>query len=173
MARYRIKQFYWAISSFFTKVDEKYLIRYLNKEERALFDKMTKVDRHHAIRVAKDAEAYYESLKKYTDNMEISKEDIIKLSLLHDVGKQVYPLNIIKKSIVVLLSKLTRDKIKRLTKFNAVYIYYYHPKEGIRLLKDLGYSYSSGFLYAVENHHELNAVETLPLRILKYADNRN
>ncbi|WP_426350959.1 HD domain-containing protein [Alloiococcus sp. CFN-8] len=171
MAKYRIKQFYWAVSSFLKKVDEDYLIRYLNQEERALFDKMTRADRHHAIRVAKDAEAYYKSLMKYTDNIEISKEEIIKLSLLHDVGKQVYPLNIINKSIVVLLGKLTRNKLKKLSKFNAVYIYYYHPKEGVKLLKDFGYS--NEFLYAVENHHEEDVEETLPLKILKYADNKN
>ena len=171
MAKYRIKQFYWAISSFFTKVDEEYLTRYLNKEERALFDNMTKADRQHSIRVAKDAEAYYKSLMKYTENMDISKEEIIKLSLLHDIGKQVYPLNFINKSLVVLLGKFTKNKIKKFSKFDPVYIYYYHPKEGVRLLKDLGYS--SDFLYAIENHHEHSVEETLPLRILKYADNRN
>lgn len=171
MARYRIKQFYWAINSFFTKVDEEYLTKNLNKDEKALFDKMTKADRLHAIRVAKDAEAYYNSLIKYYDNIDVSKEEVIKLSLLHDIGKQVYPLNVIKKSIVVLLAKITGDRIKGLSKLNGIYIYYYHPKEGVRLLKDFGYS--NDLLYAVENHHENNARETLLLKILKYADNRN
>lgn len=42
MSLYRLKQFYWAVSSFFRKVDYNYINEYLNLEEIEFFNRLKK-----------------------------------------------------------------------------------------------------------------------------------
>ena len=143
MAKYRIKQFYWAVSSFFKKVDEAYLERYLNEEERALFDKMTKADRHHAIRVAKDAEAYYKSLMKYTNNIEISKEEIIIID--NYVSKELLDtLKEINKKIIIVSSNINETLKDKYQKH-----FLYLSEETTYVVEQLEYSEVSKYDYEI------------------------
>lgn len=171
MSLYRAKQFCWAVSSFFKKVDYTYIKKHLTLEEIEFFNMLKKSERLHCIRVSKDASEYYERVLQEEKIMNVSKDMIIKLGLLHDIGKIKQPLTVIDKSIVVVLNKLTKGKLKNNSKSKKVYIYYNHPQEGVKILKDIGYD--EDFLYVVENHHKKVQNLNMALKILKYADNKN
>ncbi len=171
MARYRIKQFYWAVTSYFTKLDEAYIDKYLQEEEKELFNMLSTGDKHHCVRVAKTAEEYYYQIKRDYPQLNTSLEEVMKIALLHDIGKIVHPLNILKKSLIVLLNKVSSGRLKKLSRIDSIYIYYYHPMEGVKLLRKLGYD--ENFLYAVEKHHEYIESNNILLNILRYADNKN
>lgn len=171
MSLYRVKQFYWTISSFFRKVDYKYINEYLTLEEIEFFNRLKKSEKLHCIRVSKDAAEYYETILQEERLMDVSKDMVIKLGLLHDIGKIKQPLTAIDKSIVVILNKLTKGELKNKSKSKKVYIYYNHPEEGVKILKDIGYD--EEFLYAVKNHHKKIQNPSMTLKILKYADNKN
>lgn len=171
MYLYRVKQFYWTISSFFRKVDYKYINEYLTLEEVEFFNRLKKSEKLHCIRVSKDAAEYYESILQKERLVDVSKDMVIKLGLLHDIGKIKQPLTAIDKSIVVILNKLTKGELKNKSKSKKVYIYYNHPEEGVKILKDIGYD--EEFLYAVKNHHKKIQNPSMALKILKYADNKN
>ena len=52
---YRVKQFLWAIVSHFKEVDYKYVDKFLDSKEKELFNKLKHNEKHHSIRVCKDA----------------------------------------------------------------------------------------------------------------------
>ena len=79
---YRVKQFLWAIISFFKKIDDNILEKYLDSKEIELFMKLKKSEQYHSIRVCKD------SLKMCEIN-NLNKYKMAKISLLHDIGKAV------------------------------------------------------------------------------------
>ena len=104
---YRVKQFLWAIISFFKKIDDNILEKYLDSKEIELFMKLKKSEQHHSIRVCKD------SLKMCEIN-NLNKYKMAKISLLHDIGKIEGSLNVIEKSILVIMNKLTKGKMKNI-----------------------------------------------------------
>ena len=53
--KYRVKQFLWAITSYFKKVDYNYIDNFLDEKEKQLFNKLKHNEKHHSIRVCKDA----------------------------------------------------------------------------------------------------------------------
>ena len=55
MSVYRVKQFIWAAKSLLQDVDTTYVNKFLNSDEKKLFNKLKKPDKHHCIRVCKDA----------------------------------------------------------------------------------------------------------------------
>ena len=106
---YRVKQFLWAIVSHFKEVDYKYVDKFLDSKEKELFNKLKHNEKHHSIRVCKDA---INILRE--KNIEIDDKKIAKLSLLHDIGKGEHSLNIFEKSTLVILNKITNGKLRRL-----------------------------------------------------------
>ena len=94
--------------------------------------------------------------------------EMIRLGLLHDIGKIKYPLNPIEKSIIVLLDKLTKGKIQRMTSLKIVKCYYEHAEIGYELLKALA-QYDETFLERVRRHHSQGKGDEV-LECLKNAD---
>ena len=166
---YRVKQFIWAIKSIFEKVDYTFIDRFLNKDEKDLFDKLSKSDKHHSIRVAKDAIEILNSKSKYID---LDLDKVVKVSLLHDIGKISRNLNIIEKSTIVILNKVTKGKLKRYKYIKSIDVYYNHPKKGRDLLKKFDI-YDKEFLDSIRYHHEENDENNLLLEIIKESDNKN
>lgn len=160
MTLYRIKQFYWGITSKMSSKDEEFIIKYLNKIELELFNKLPIYDKVHCIRTAKEVEK--KSIKNYM---------LIKAALLHDIGKVQTKLNLIDKSIMVLLDKFTRGKIKRFNRIKKIDIYYNHAEIGYNILKK--YDYDQRFLYLIKNHHNSDIIEDVELNILKECDSKN
>lgn len=168
---YRVKQFIWALTSIFKKTDYKYINKYLYNNEIKVFNSMKKSDIQHCVRVAKTIEKSLEECndKFYSDD---KKKEMIRLGLLHDIGKSEYKLNCIEKSIIVILDKITKSKIIKYKQFKIVRNYYYHAEEGSYILKNLNNQYSDEFLYLVENHHDKNCKNDL-MDILRNADDNS
>lgn len=163
---YRVKQFMWAIKSNFEKIDDDFITQYLNKEEIKFFSRLNTGEQQHCIRVAKEA------IKLTTErNINLDINTVAKAALLHDIGKHGYHLNVVEKSILVLLNKATKGGIRRYSKIKAVDIYYNHSQKGFEILRD--YSYSDEFLEAIQKHHNSDKTTNVLLDIIRESDNKN
>lgn len=140
---YRVEQFIRAMNAKLTEEDKLFIKCYLNEEEQRLFCQLQLYEQNHCLSVARGLKAEYED------------EMLIRLGLLHDIGKSAYPLNPIKKSIMVLLNKITGGYIRRLKGFNIVKGHYDHAQISYEYLKQLG-NYDEFFLQVVREHHEKN-----------------
>ena len=172
MILYRIKQFFRAVTAKITYEDLQFIDIYLNHNEKEIFNKLSVYDKKHSINVAKDIKIYLKDLSEMEkDKLNIKEKNMIKLGLLHDIGKVYKKLNPIEKSILVLLNSLTKEKIKKYDNIKAVKVYYRHGEMGFNILKK--YNYEEDFLCAVKNHHYYSNNNTLELKILQKADNNN
>ncbi len=143
----RVKQFIYAITAKMTAEDKKFVKTYLNEKEQELFFKLKVYEQTHCLRVAK-------SMITIGGGKNVAEEkEAIRIGLLHDIGKIKYPLNPIEKSIIVVLDKLTRGKIKQVKALKMVKCYYDHPKMSYELLCNLG-DYEEEFLQVIKRHHE-------------------
>ena len=164
---YRIKQFLWAINSIFKPIDHKLLEKYLNKDEEVIFNKLSRTEKHHSIRVCN--KALNLCIKQYVD---VDKNKLAKIALLHDIGKTYKRLNIIDKSLLVILNKISKGKIKKYDFNKKIDIYYNHGKKSASILKQFNV-YDIEFLEAIENHHYSNIKDNLYLNILKKCDDES
>lgn len=166
MSLYRIKQFYWSLTSNIDSNDKRLLNKYLEQEELNLFYKLSVCEQKHSVNVAR-------SVKEYCSKNEcdIDSQILIKAALMHDIGKITARLGIIEKSLLVILNKLTNGKIKKLSKIKKIDVYYNHGDKGYNLLKD--YNYDECFLYLIKNHHNSNIIGDKRLNILIECDNKN
>lgn len=151
----RVKQFYVNVTDKMTKKDYDYVKEILNSKELELFMKLSKSEQKHSIRIAKDIEFIIDN--KETDDEEILKNRnlLIKSALLHDIGKITKRLNVIDKSIIVILNKLTNGKLKNIKKSGKIQCYYNHSNYGYEILKDM--IENKVILDIVKNHHSDNS----------------
>jgi putative nucleotidyltransferase with HDIG domain len=161
---YRIKQFIWAITANLNLQDKEFIKYYLTDYELKLFNKLPVYEKKHSIKVAYDIKKFCEKEKKYDKNF------LIKLALLHDIGKICNALNVVQKCIMVILDKITAKKLSKFTKIKIIDTYYNHGLKGYYILKKYDYSYK--FLYLVKNHHN-NIEGNKELNILKIFDSKN
>ncbi|QGU93757.1 HDIG domain-containing protein [Clostridium bovifaecis] len=160
MTSYRIKQFYWGITAKISLEDKGFLKEYLNDNELKLFSRLPIYDQAHCIRTAKEVKRVY--LKN-----RMSNNLLIKAALLHDIGKIEGRLNLIDKSVLVVLDKLTKGKIRRFNNVKKIDVYYNHANKGYSILKE--YNYNERFLYLIKNHHN-NIIRDKELEILRECD---
>ena len=165
MSLYRVKQFVWALKSLSEDIDIEYVNKFLNKREKNLFNKLKKTDKQHCIRVSKDA-------VHLSKGKNINLNRVAKVALLHDIGKGEYGLNIIEKSVLVILNKMTKGKLKKYDGIKAVDSYYNHAEKGANLLK-LFNTYDKEFLDTIRYHHSNKIQGNKLLDIIKESDNRN
>lgn len=160
----RVKQFIRAITAKIDNSDVDFINKYLNESEKALFNQLSTYEKKHSLCVARDI------------LRQVAKQDleyqmyIVKVGLLHDIGKIKYKLNTIDRVILVLLDKFTKGKIKNINN-KKIYIYFFHGEEGYNILKSMGYMES--FLNIIRNHHSNRNIENLDMKVLVEADNRN
>lgn len=165
MTIYRVKQFIWGITSRFKPIDEDIIKRYLDKEEENIFNKLSNSEKHHSIRVCKDA--LYKGNKENVD-----KDKLAKIALLHDVGKTLGKLNLIDKSVIVILDKVTRGKLKKYDYNGKIDIYYNHPEKSVDLLTNIN-EYDDEFIEAIKKHHYKNIESNIYLKIVRECDDNN
>lgn len=168
---YRIKQFLMAVVYSFKEIDEEYIKTYLNENEIKIFNKLSKIDKQHSIRVSKDALDLLEISIDRDEEYELNKNELAKVALLHDIGKIERPLNLIEKSILVLLDKITNGKIKKYTNIKIIDIYYNHGQKGAAILNKS--KYSKEFIEVLRKHHVELKTDNKLLKIVKEADKRN
>ncbi|GAB6168735.1 HD domain-containing protein [Clostridium carnis] len=167
MALYRVKQFLWACSSLFKKIDYDYIRKYLSEDEIKLFNELKHNDKHHCIRVCKDSMIMRDEKKINVDKIKLGKA-----ALLHDIGKSKFHLNVMEKSMVVLLDKATKGKINKYDNIKQIDIYYNHPKIGADILRN--YNYDNEILEVVKYHHHSDIGENNKiLDIISKCDNKN
>jgi putative nucleotidyltransferase with HDIG domain len=165
MSLYRIKQFYWSIVSKIDLKDKEFINKYLNEDEKNLFNKLATYEQKHSINVA-------EAVIKTCEENNINNEAFVKAALLHDIGKTYKKLNPIEKSLMVMLHSISKGKLKRYNRFKKIDVYYNHGDKGYNMLKNTG-NYNERFLYLVKNHHNNFIVGDKELDILRTCDNKN
>ena len=148
----RVKQFYINATDLMTNKDYEYVKIHLNNEEYDLFKKILKSEQKHSVRIAKEIEYTIEN--NLVDDVDIiqSKNLLIKTALLHDVGKSRQKVNIIEKSIIVILNKLTKGNLKNFKKSKKIQCYYNHSEYSYILLKDI--IKDDLILSIIRNHHK-------------------
>ena len=164
MTTNRVKQFFNLLNAKMQTKDIKFVENILNKDEQQLFFKLSEIDQKHCVRVAMD-------VKEECEKNKINNSILVKAALLHDIGKLHVKLNVIDKSILVILNKLSSGKLKRFEGISKVDIYYNHAEKGYKLLKDK--CVEDKILFLIKNHHIKEEPEDLELKILKKCDDRN
>ena len=164
MSLYRVKQFYWSMVSKLNDEDIDFIKSYLETYELQLFHQLPTYDQKHCINVARD-------VKSTCDKRKLQSKNLIKVALLHDIGKIYNSMNPIDKSIMVIMHNITNGKIKAYNKIKNVNMYYNHGDIGYNLLRK--YGYDERFLFLVKNHHNHNIIEDIELALLKECDDRN
>ena len=167
MALYRVKQFIWAAGSYFKQVDKEFVNKYLNEDEKRLFNKLTHNEQHHSIRVCKDALDICKN-----KNISLNNNKIAKAALLHDIGKGEFGLNLVEKSTLVLLNALTKGKIKKYDNIKQIDVYYNHAQKGAEILKKFNI-YDKEFLDSIRYHHSNNKISNELLDVIRESDNKN
>ena len=84
------------------------------------------------------------------ENLIKNEEMLVKVGLLHDVGKSRQKINIIDKSIIVILNKLTNGKLRNIN-LKKIQCYYNHSEYSYEILKEI--NENNVFLKVVRNHH--------------------
>lgn len=160
----RVKQFFsYAIAKIDIN-DKMYIEKHLNDDEIALFNKLSIHEQKHSVNVARDVES------ECKINL-VDSNNLVKTALLHDIGKIKVPVNIVDKSIVVILDKITKSRIKELKNIKKIYIHYNHGYEGYKILKKI--NENEQILFMVKNHHNKDLNNNKELNILKKCDDRN
>ncbi|MFH5836702.1 HD domain-containing protein [Proteiniclasticum sp. C24MP] len=121
----RVRQFLQNISYGFQAVDQMFLIRYLNEKEMDLFGKLQRSEQIHAILVAKGVLQELDS----TEN-----GSFLKAVLFHDIGKIRRPLNIVEKSLAVMVDKLFQER-SLFEKFEFMRSFRHHGPWGEEILR--------------------------------------
>lgn len=170
MLIYRIKQFYWAIESLVIEDDFELLNKYLNKPELNLFMKLTKAERQHSIRVCNMAMKYM----RHNNKFNIDEYIMCKSALLHDIGKSRVKLNIVYKSLIIIINKITNGKFLKYNRNKRIIDYYNHGKIGAELLENINHE-DLNIINCVRYHHEDNIDDegNKYLKILRICDSCN
>jgi putative nucleotidyltransferase with HDIG domain len=164
MSIYRVKQFYWSMVSKINDEDIDFLKMYLETYELQLFNQLPIYEQKHCINVARD-------VKLTCIQRELQWKCLIKVALLHDIGKIYNIMNPIDKAIMVIMHKLTNGKVRAYKNIKNVNMYYNHGDIGYNLLKK--YGYDDRVLFLVKNHHNNNIRDDKELDLLKECDDRN
>jgi len=144
--------------------DVKFLKIHLKTNELKLFNQLPTYEQKHCINVARDVEIT-------CARKEMQSFNLIKVALLHDIGKIYSSMNPIDKAIMVILHKITNGKVRVYERFKNVNMYYNHGEIGCNLLKQ--YGYDDRFLFLVKNHHNNSIIDDIELNILKECDDKN
>lgn len=164
----RIKQFYINLRDKMTNEDYVYVKSKLSQKEYDLFIRLLKSEQKHCVRIAKEIEKLFESKKIENPLILKNKELLIKVSLLHDIGKIKQRVSIFDKSIIVILNKITKGSIKKL-KNKKTQCYYNHPEYSHNILKNI--CNDELLLDIIKNHHKKDANNDLILFFQKIDDN--
>ena len=148
---YRFKQFYFGMFSRYTKADQAFAQSYLNIEEMALFNQLPGFEKRHAVVVAR------KMLEAAQQHRELDERKLVKLGLLHDIGKIAERNSVLTKATLVILRFFLPGLYDRLAdlgethpRFRRYYIHKHHGAVGAKLLERIGES--SDILAMIAKH---------------------
>lgn len=180
----RVRQFWRAIKAKLTVEDKAFINKYLNDEEQKLFLAMRVYDQRHVVNVAYTAQKIIEQ-NQYKN---IDYNLLMRVCLLHDVGRTAKDICLLDKVTSVLLGKFLPQKSKQWAsmaeklKLNkeksfwqkrryALYIYYNHARLGADKLDELGLN---DIAEIIRYHHDkVDCNACSELQILCLADSLN
>lgn len=159
---YRIMQFIWGITGKLSRSDMCLIDTYLSDYERKLFFMLPRNEQVHSVKVARTVIS--ESTKQ-----ELYDVLLVRAAFMHDVGKINSGLNLVSKSILIILQKISPKFLLKLMKLRVVNAYYNHPKIALNYLD----GEEEGLEYYVLNHHNYSISQDKKLKILQEADSNN
>lgn len=170
---HRFKQFWFGMFSSYTKADKAFARSYLNIQEMALFNQLPGFEKRHAAVVAR------KMLESATRYRELDPRKLVRLGLLHDIGKVLERNSIMTKSILVIIRFFLPGFYNRLAdlgkdnpRFRRYYIHKHHGAVGAELLEKIGVS--SEILSIIAKHdprvEPLGPNMPIEQRILNEAD---
>ncbi|MBR3723388.1 MAG: HD domain-containing protein [Selenomonadaceae bacterium] len=158
----RAGQFFRAVFAKITDEDKDYAKKYLNDKGESLFFAMAEFDQAHALAVARTIEKF-----EYSGE----REFLVRLALLHDVGRRKADSSVFGKVFAVLINGFSKKIGRYLSKyFRFLYIYYNHPQIGAKLLTEAGFVKEAEI---IRLHHESVLNQSKELSLLKKADEMN
>ena len=170
---YRFKQFYFGMFSAYTRADEAFARSFLGSSEFALFNQLPGFEKRHAVVVARRMLdlAFY--------NPELDQRKLVRLGLLHDIGKVAERNSVVTKSMLVIIRFLfpgfydwLANRGKDDPRFRRFYIHKHHGAVGAELLAKIGVS--GEFLSIIKKHdpriEPFGPEDPIELKILQEAD---
>lgn len=141
----RVIQFWRAINAHLSGSDFDFINIYLNKKEQNLFFAMRLYDQRHVLNVAYTARRLAQK-----NSANINEKLLMKVCLLHDVGRTAEDIFLFDKVFAVLLDKYLPKTAHKLAKYNnsrnrsfwkkrrhALFIYYHHAAIGAEKLQKI------------------------------------
>jgi len=170
---HRLRQFYSAMFSIYTGADELFARSYLTSQEISLFNQLPGFEKKHSVVVAK------KMLELAVYNPELDQRKLVRLGLLHDIGKVTERNSILSKSIMVIIRyffPLLYDRLagqgKTNPRFRRYYAHKHHGEIGAALLAEIGVS--GEFLSVIKKHdprvEPFGPEDPIELKILQQAD---
>ena len=159
---YRVKQFIWAVTARLSSDDLVFINSYLNDYEKRIFLSLPTSTQTHSVKVAR--EVLEECL-----NRELYDIQLIKASLLHDIGQVNSGLNCVTKSIMVVANRLNPNALIKFNKIRFINAYYKHAEMALDVL----YMEPEYVRFLIKNHHNYYIQNDEKLKILQTMDSRN
>ncbi len=147
--------------------DIAFSIKYLDEYEKEMFFNLKESEQKHCVRVAKLS---IEMINSSIEYREVKVDRIIKAALLHDIGKGNRKINVIEKAMMVILTKLFGEKLRKYENIEFVDSYYNHGEISYNMLRN--HIKDERLLFIIKNHH-LIVEGDKELELLKYCDDRN
>ncbi|MFC1517808.1 HDIG domain-containing metalloprotein [Candidatus Margulisiibacteriota bacterium] len=170
-----VKSFLKALFPKLTPGDIEFLRSHLSKQEQILFYRMSAMDQKHCLDTAYAAQAAAHSQK-------INQKMLLKIALLHDIGKVKWSPPLLYRIWSVLFDHLLPPLAKYLAKkgkkektgklSRSLYIKKEHGTLSAQMLKEL--DWGEGPLYIIAHHHDTpKEKDPAELKILRKADLEN
>lgn len=169
---YRLKQFWFAVASGMTDEDRNFARQYLNLKEVALFFALPGFEQKHAVVVARKMREEGKGVRG------VEERKLIRLGLLHDVGKAAERLSILDKSVLVIAHRFLPRFYDELAKrgedeqsasfFRKFYVHKHHGLIGGELLSKI--DESADIVAEVKSHDRPFSSHDLYMRLLDFAD---
>jgi putative nucleotidyltransferase with HDIG domain len=170
---YRFKQFWFGVFSRYGREDATFTRSYLNIKEMALFDQLPYFEKKHSVIVARKMMAAARL------HPELDQRKLIRLGLLHDIGKIAEKNSLLTKALMVIirffcpwLYDRLADSGEKHPLWRRFYIHKHHGAVGAELLEKIGES--SEILSIIAKHdpriEPLGPNTPLEQRLLNEAD---
>jgi len=151
--RYRFNQFITAFRANISYSDVEFIRHYLTKAEQVLFYKMRRYDQKHALQVA------HKCLLKCDSNTWIDRSNLVRVALLHDIGKSIMPLSLISRILYVLTKKINEGRLVKffakeksfIPLFRQFYVLNNHSDIGAELIGEI--ENNPELIEIIRNHH--------------------